>query len=159
MALSLALGELFLPMALLITFPANFLLNKFLSSILCPEYGIGDSLGIRLGVLFFLCLIVIGVQLCVADLKSKLVQSLINWAFLIAVVLPGFLLHKFLEKYAESFPRVLRSVFLTWEDQAERGAMARGSKKNTTVLCFVCFCTRRSCVLPNIRTDTTLKEL
>jgi hypothetical protein len=100
-------------MALLITFPINFLLNKLLSSILCPEYDIGDSLGIRLGVLFFLCLIVTGVQLCVADLKSTLVQSLINWAFLIAVVLPGFLLHKFLEKYAGPFPRVSRCVLIT----------------------------------------------
>jgi hypothetical protein len=99
-------------MTLLITFPTNFLLNKSLSSILRPEYDIGDSIGIRLGVLFFLCLIVIGVQLCVADLKLTLIQSLINWAFLIAVMLSGFLLNKFLEKYAESFPRVSRSVFI-----------------------------------------------
>ncbi|PMD57393.1 uncharacterized protein K444DRAFT_53212 [Hyaloscypha bicolor E] len=139
MALSLALGALFFFMALLIIFPTNFLLNKFLPSIIRPENDLGASIGIRQGFAFFLCLIVIDVQLCVTDLKSTLVQSLINWAFLVAMVLPGFILNMFLEKYAESFPRVSRSVFITWEDETKRRAVARGPKENPTALCFGMF--------------------
>jgi hypothetical protein len=69
-------------------------------------------------------------------------DSLITWGFFTVLVCPGLIVYGFLQSYAERWPRLAGSVFITWESEAEVRGMDRdvtGDPPDLTLLCFMMF--------------------
>jgi hypothetical protein len=97
------------------------------------KWWIGEELVVR----FIALLIVVVIPVILP--KTTFIYSLVNFGFSAAVVLPGFLVHRFLEKYAERFPQFSRSVFITWESEAEAKETESGVLNGEPLLTFLCF--------------------
>lgn len=131
----LACGSFFLFLLLIVIWPTKFAIDEVLGR--CT----GRNIGIVLSLLgrFLLLASFSIVSLCFPDLKALLRMSLIPWIFLIGLGLPGFLVWRFLQTRAESWPRFSRGVFISWESEMEKRAMGRSVDEDYTFVCFAVF--------------------
>ena len=97
------------------------------------KWWIRDELVVR----FIALLIVVVVPVILPN--TTFIYSLINCGFSVVVVLPGFLVHRFLEKFAKRFPKFSRSVFITWESEAEASETETVVQNSGPLLTFLCF--------------------
>jgi hypothetical protein len=134
MAPALVILPFLLAMALLIIWPRP-IAHVFYDTII-EKYGIKGELMLRL---YFTSALVVLVFL----VPSKLiVWVLIVWAYFLVLVLPGLIIYLYLEIFAEDFPILSRSVFITWEssrEKWERRWKKRGARDEQPELTFLCF--------------------
>ncbi|KAH9209801.1 hypothetical protein DL95DRAFT_476286 [Leptodontidium sp. 2 PMI_412] len=131
---------LFLAIVLIIIWPGPIvhLISNRTPANSSQTYGIMHELAFRLCLTFFLAFATffLGLELVIG--------GLIVWTLLLVLVLPGLISYLYLETIADSFPRLSRSIFITWESsieklEKEKKREERGVREGVPDLTFQCF--------------------